>query len=97
MDCDSSGLCGLLLIALFIYWMNEQSEKNDRLHLSERLRRKNSEPTVIEQEDSIIREKALLRKYKAIAEYRSKYHVSVSCAQDIIDSILKEGTKAQSK
>lgn len=96
MDCDSSGLFGIVLTVLFIYWMNEQSEKNDKLHLADRLRRKESEPGVIAEEDRIIREKALRRKYKTIAEYRSQYHVSVSCAQDIIDGILKEETKAQS-
>lgn len=78
MDCDCSGLVGIMMTAFFIYWINEQSEKSDKRHLADRQRRIKKEPKVVEQEDLIIREKALQRKYKAIAEYRSKYHVRSS-------------------
>lgn len=92
-DCDMFLLFCLLLL---IYWNSKVCEEVDSKHLALRNSRKESEPDLVAEEDSIIRDKALRRKYKTIAEYRSKYHVSVSCAQEIIDSILKDATKAQS-
>jgi cell division protein FtsI/penicillin-binding protein 2 len=96
MDTDQCDMFLLFCLLILIYWNSKVCEEVDSKHLALRTSRKESEPDLIAEEDRVIREKALRRKYKTIAEYRSKYHVSVSCAQDIIDSILKEGNKAQS-
>lgn len=96
MNTEHCDMFLLFCLLILIYWNSKVCEEVDSKHLADRLRRKESEPGVIAEEDRIIREKALRRKYKTIAEYRSQYHVSVSCAQDIIDGILKEETKAQS-
>lgn len=97
MDTEHCDMFLLFCLLLLIYWNSKVCEEVDSKHLALRSSRKESEPDLLAEEDRIIREKALLRKYRTIAEYRSKYHVSVSCAQEIIDGILKDGTKAQSE
>jgi hypothetical protein len=97
MSCENSELCGIALIVLFIYWINEQYKAADDKHIAERHRRKQVESAKIKEEDKIILEKALLRKNKTIAEYTRTHHISLSCAQEIIEEILKEAIKAQSE
>jgi hypothetical protein len=96
MDTEHCDMFLLFCLLLLIYWNSKVCDEVDSKHLALRISRKESEPDLLAEEDSIIRDKALRRRYKTIAEYRSQYHVSVSCAQEIIDSILKDATKAQS-
>ena len=96
MDTEHCDMFVLFCLLVLIYWNSKVCNEVDSKHLALRSSRKETEPEVLAEEDRIIREKALRRKYKTIAEYRSQYHVSVSCAQDIIDDILKEESKAQS-
>ncbi|MBY0419549.1 MAG: hypothetical protein K2W88_15975 [Pararheinheimera sp.] len=97
MDKEHCDMFLLFCLLLYIYWNTQVCGEIDSTHLAMRRSRKESEPDIIAEEDRILREKALRRKYKTIAEYRAKYHVSVSCAQDIIDGILNDDNKAQSQ
>lgn len=96
MDNDYSDMFLIFCLLLYIYWNTKICDEVDSKHLALRNSRKGSEPDLIAEEDRIIREQALRRKYKVISEYRRKYHVTARCAQDIIEGILKDDPKAQS-
>jgi hypothetical protein len=97
MTLDNSDFLCFVVIALYIYLISKEWEQVDSRHLALRSQRKLSEPEQLAEEDRSIVAKALLHKHKAVAEYRTTHHVSLSCAQEIVETILREGAKAQSK
>jgi hypothetical protein len=97
MAFDNSEFLLIAFIALFIYLVSNEWQKLDDKHLELRDKRKYSEPDLLKEEDQLIYQKALTNKNRAIVDYRNKYHISLSCAQEIVESILIAGTKAQSK
>ncbi|KKL01765.1 hypothetical protein EIK76_16725 [Rheinheimera mesophila] len=97
MAFDNSDFLLIVVIALCIYVVSNEWQKLDDKHLELRDKRKCSEPDLLKEEDQLIYQKALTNKNRAIVDYRNKYHISLSCAQEIVESILTAGTKAQSK
>lgn len=96
MAFDNSGFLFVALTFLYIYLVSKEWEQLDNKHLALREKRKNIEPNRVKEEDGLIFRKALRNKARAIVDYRNKYHISLSCAQEIVEEILKEETKAQS-
>lgn len=96
MESDQCEMFLLLCVLLYIYWNTKVWDEIDNKHLASRAALKESEPEVSAMEDKLILENALRHKYRTIAEYHRKYKVSASCAQAIVETILQEGTKAQS-
>lgn len=96
MSLDNSGFLFIAGIALYIYFVSKEWEQLDNMHLAMRYKRRETELDLIKQEDELIYRNAIANKARAIVDYRNKYHISLSCAQEIIDSILKDATKAQS-
>lgn len=97
MTLDNSDFLCFVIVALYIYFVNKEWEQVDSQHLALRSQRKLSEPDKLAAEDQSIVAKAMVHKHKAVAEYRTAHHVSLSCAQEIVETILREGAKAQSK
>jgi hypothetical protein len=97
MEADQCEMFLLLCVLLYIYWNTKVWDEIDNKHLASRAALKENEPEVAAMEDKLILENALRHKYRTIAEYHRKYQVSASCAQTIVEIILQEGTKAQSK
>ena len=96
MTFENSGFLFMAGMALFIYLVSKEWEQLDNMHLALRDKRRDTELDLINEEDAIIYHNAIVNKARAIVDYRNKYHISLSCAQEIIDSILKDATKAQS-
>ncbi len=97
MEAEQCEMFLLLCVLLYIYWNTKICDEIDNKHLASRAAQKESEPEVAATEDKLILENALRHKYKTIAEYHGKYQVSASCAEEIVETILREGAKAQSE
>lgn len=97
MEADQCDMFLLLCVLLYMYWNTKAWDEKDNKHLASRAALKESQPEVAAMEEKLILENALRHKYKTIAEYHRKYQVSASCAEAIVENILQEGAKAQSR
>jgi hypothetical protein len=86
----------LLCVLIYLYWNYQVWDEIDSKHLASRAFLRETDPELMAEQDRIVREKALSHKYKTIADYRNRYKISGICAQEIVESILKDEPKAQS-
>lgn len=95
MKTEHCDLFLLLCLVIYLYWNYQVWDEIDSKHLASRAFLRETDPELMAEQDRIVRDKALSHKYKTIAEYRNRYKISAICAQEIVESILKDETKAQ--